>query len=173
MRSQVSSPSDDQSQRARIQQTHFRKDSLKSIPTIEMNIRKLNRSVVRLAVHRSEHGLSCSVTNGRKARPACTSKPFSNRVRDGRWICPTLEISRRQHADASLRSALVQQAVLGITLVTFLTLHVLPADPARLLAGPGAPETQILAIRHDLGVIAETGLDEAIRRTAIWNGWGT
>ena len=27
--------------------------------------------------------------------------------------------------------------ILGITLVTFVTLHIFPADPARLLAGPG------------------------------------
>src|SRR5918912_475269 len=32
--------------------------------------------------------------------------------------------------------------VLGITLVTFVTLHVFPADPARLLAGPGATPEQ-------------------------------
>ncbi|MBV9545670.1 MAG: ABC transporter permease, partial [Chloroflexi bacterium] len=42
--------------------------------------------------------------------------------------------------------------VLGITLVTFVTLHVFPSDPARLLAGPGATPEQIDQIRHDLGL---------------------
>src|SRR5260370_22338014 len=42
--------------------------------------------------------------------------------------------------------------VLGITLVTFVTLHVFPADPARLLAGPGATEVQLRQIRADLGL---------------------
>src|SRR6266567_1393583 len=42
--------------------------------------------------------------------------------------------------------------VLGITLVTFITLHIFPNDPARLLAGPGASADQIDQIRHDLGL---------------------
>src|SRR5262249_49635762 len=46
----------------------------------------------------------------------------------------------------------VALVVLGITLVTFVTLHLFPADPARLLAGPGADETQIKAIRQALGL---------------------
>ena len=46
----------------------------------------------------------------------------------------------------------VALVILGITLVTFVTLHLFPADPARLLAGPGADEGQIRAIRQDLGL---------------------
>ena len=46
----------------------------------------------------------------------------------------------------------VALVTLGITLVTFVTLHLFPADPARLLAGPGADEGQIRAIRQDLGL---------------------
>ena len=42
--------------------------------------------------------------------------------------------------------------VVGITLVTFVTLHQFPADPARLLAGPGAQEAQIQQIRRELGL---------------------
>ncbi|HEX8967376.1 MAG TPA: ABC transporter permease [Chloroflexota bacterium] len=42
--------------------------------------------------------------------------------------------------------------VLGITLVTFVTLHIFPSDPARLLAGPGATEAQLQQIRADLGL---------------------
>ena len=41
--------------------------------------------------------------------------------------------------------------IVGITVVTFVTLHLFPADPASLLAGPGASEEQIQAIRRDLG----------------------
>ena len=50
------------------------------------------------------------------------------------------------------RLAGVVLVILGITLVTFVTLHLFPADPARLLAGPGADESQIQAIRRDLGL---------------------
>jgi ABC-type dipeptide/oligopeptide/nickel transport system permease component len=42
--------------------------------------------------------------------------------------------------------------VIGITLVTFITLHLFPSDPARLLAGPGASQDQIQQIRRDLGL---------------------
>ena len=42
--------------------------------------------------------------------------------------------------------------VVGITLVTFITLHVFPSDPARLLAGPGATPEQVQQIRRDLGL---------------------
>ncbi len=42
--------------------------------------------------------------------------------------------------------------VIGITLVTFVTLHVFPSDPVRLLAGPGATDTQLRQIRADLGL---------------------
>jgi peptide/nickel transport system permease protein len=44
--------------------------------------------------------------------------------------------------------------IVGITVVTFVTLHIFPSDPARLLAGPGASEEQIEAIRRDLGLDA-------------------
>jgi peptide/nickel transport system permease protein len=52
------------------------------------------------------------------------------------------------------RLAGVVLVILGITLVTFVTLHLFPSDPARLLAGPGAEEAQIQAIRRDLGLDA-------------------
>ncbi len=44
--------------------------------------------------------------------------------------------------------------IVGITAVTFVTLHLFPADPARLLAGPGASDEQIDAIRRELGLDA-------------------
>ena len=40
----------------------------------------------------------------------------------------------------------------GVTLFTFLLSHVVPGDPARLVAGPGADKAQILAIRHRFGL---------------------
>jgi peptide/nickel transport system permease protein len=40
----------------------------------------------------------------------------------------------------------------GITLITFFISHVIPGDPARLVAGPGADKAQILAIRHHFGL---------------------
>ena len=40
----------------------------------------------------------------------------------------------------------------GITLVTFVTLHLFPADPVALLAGPGSSAVQLEAIKHDLGL---------------------
>jgi len=52
------------------------------------------------------------------------------------------------------RSVGVGCVILGITLVTFVTLHLFPSDPARLLAGPGADEAQVQAIRRDLGLDA-------------------
>ena len=42
--------------------------------------------------------------------------------------------------------------VIGITLVTFITLHAFPSDPARLLAGPGATPEQLQQIRAELGL---------------------
>jgi peptide/nickel transport system permease protein len=40
----------------------------------------------------------------------------------------------------------------GVTLMTFLISHVIPGDPARLVAGPGADKAQILAIRAHFGL---------------------
>jgi ABC-type dipeptide/oligopeptide/nickel transport system permease component len=40
----------------------------------------------------------------------------------------------------------------GVTLFTFLLSHVIPGDPARLVAGPGADKQQILAIRARFGL---------------------
>jgi peptide/nickel transport system permease protein len=40
----------------------------------------------------------------------------------------------------------------GVTIMTFLISHVIPGDPARLVAGPGADKAQILAIRSHFGL---------------------
>ena len=42
--------------------------------------------------------------------------------------------------------------IVGITLITFVTLHLLPSDPAALLASPGAGAEQIKTIRRELGL---------------------
>src|SRR5688500_4269365 len=53
---------------------------------------------------------------------------------------------------------LVRRLVLGAPvlmaalLLVFLMLHLAPGDPARLLAGPEAPDEVIRAIRRDLGL---------------------
>jgi ABC-type dipeptide/oligopeptide/nickel transport system permease component len=40
----------------------------------------------------------------------------------------------------------------GISVVTFLLIYAIPADPARMIAGPKAPESVVLTIRHQLGL---------------------
>lgn len=42
--------------------------------------------------------------------------------------------------------------LLGVTVLVFLTLHLTPGDPARLLAGPEAYEEDIQALREQLGL---------------------
>lgn len=42
--------------------------------------------------------------------------------------------------------------ILGITLITFVTTHIFPSDPAQLLAAPGSSDEQIAAIRHEFGL---------------------
>jgi peptide/nickel transport system permease protein len=42
--------------------------------------------------------------------------------------------------------------VVGVTVVTFAFIHVIPADPARALAGPHASAATIASIRHQLGL---------------------
>jgi ABC-type dipeptide/oligopeptide/nickel transport system permease component len=42
--------------------------------------------------------------------------------------------------------------LLGLTLIVFTVSHVIPADPARVIAGENAPEEQVLALRHSLGL---------------------
>ena len=42
--------------------------------------------------------------------------------------------------------------ILGISLITFVTTHIFPSDPARLLAAPGASAEQVQQIRHEFGL---------------------
>ncbi len=42
--------------------------------------------------------------------------------------------------------------LLGVVVVTFLLLRLIPGDPARTLLGPHAPESAIVALRHQLGL---------------------
>ena len=44
--------------------------------------------------------------------------------------------------------------LLGITLLTFLLLHVVPADPARTVAGPKADRATIESIRREMALDA-------------------
>jgi peptide/nickel transport system permease protein len=50
------------------------------------------------------------------------------------------------------RLAFVVLIVFAITIMTFFVSHVIPGDPAALAAGPGATQTQVVAIRNELGL---------------------
>jgi len=40
----------------------------------------------------------------------------------------------------------------GISIITFLLVYYLPADPARMYAGPSATVATVARIRHELGL---------------------
>src|ERR1044071_2987000 len=42
--------------------------------------------------------------------------------------------------------------LIGISIITFLLLYYLPADPARMYAGPSASVETVQRIRHELGL---------------------
>ncbi len=55
--------------------------------------------------------------------------------------------------DYFIKRMLASLAVLlGVTFVAFLFLHLLPGDPARLLAGPDAPPVQVEKVREKMGL---------------------
>ena len=42
--------------------------------------------------------------------------------------------------------------LIGISLITFVLIYYLPADPARMYAGPSATVETVARIRHELGL---------------------
>src|SRR5271165_4779414 len=50
------------------------------------------------------------------------------------------------------RLAFLILVLLGLSLITFFLSHVVPADPARLYAGPRASAAAVAQIRHQLGL---------------------
>src|ERR1700694_3133783 len=50
------------------------------------------------------------------------------------------------------RLAFLVLITFGVTLMTFVLSHVIPGDPARLAAGPGAEREQVDAIRRRIGL---------------------
>jgi peptide/nickel transport system permease protein len=50
------------------------------------------------------------------------------------------------------RAVFLVGVLLGVTILTFLLAHVVPTDPARLLAGPHATAAQLVQIRHQYGL---------------------
>ena len=42
--------------------------------------------------------------------------------------------------------------LLGLVLIVFTVSHVIPADPARVMAGENAPKEQVEALRHQYGL---------------------
>lgn len=55
---------------------------------------------------------------------------------------------------AARRLLLLIPILVGVSLVVFLLIHLIPGDPARVLAGEGATEEDIQAVRHRLGLDA-------------------
>jgi peptide/nickel transport system permease protein len=58
----------------------------------------------------------------------------------------------RRYAARRIVSAVF--VALGVTVATFLLLHVEPGDPARLVLGQHAPESAVAALRHEWGLDA-------------------
>src|SRR5512132_2684001 len=50
------------------------------------------------------------------------------------------------------RLLMVVPVILGISIITFLLIYYLPADPARMYAGPSATVETVARIRHQLGL---------------------
>lgn len=50
------------------------------------------------------------------------------------------------------RLLLIVPVIIGITMLTFALSHIVPGDPARLAAGPQAPESTYLQIREQFGL---------------------
>lgn len=50
------------------------------------------------------------------------------------------------------RLALAVPVLLGVSIVSFLMLRIIPGDPARLMAGPDATYAQVQLIRHQMGL---------------------
>ncbi|HEY8284327.1 MAG TPA: ABC transporter permease, partial [Chloroflexota bacterium] len=43
-------------------------------------------------------------------------------------------------------------ALVGVSIITFVISYLLPGDPARVIAGPQAPESVVRSIHHQLGL---------------------
>jgi peptide/nickel transport system permease protein len=50
------------------------------------------------------------------------------------------------------RLILLVPVLIGVSLITFTVSHVVPADPARLIAGPRASASQVSSVRHAFGL---------------------
>jgi peptide/nickel transport system permease protein len=50
------------------------------------------------------------------------------------------------------RLLLMGPVVFGVIVITFLTSHLIPADPAQMMAGPQAPEEVLIALRISMGL---------------------
>ena len=50
------------------------------------------------------------------------------------------------------RLALTVPVLLGVSVLVFAIMHVVPGDPVRLIAGPDAPEEVVTRMRAELGL---------------------
>lgn len=73
--------------------------------------------------------------------PAVTSGPAAERLDP-----------RRRLGDLGRRLLRITVVLAGITVVSFLLLHIVPGDPARIALGPRASAASILALRHRWGL---------------------
>src|SRR5258707_470160 len=65
---------------------------------------------------------------------------------------PSAESSDAMWTMVARRTLQAAPVLLGISIITFLLIYYLPADPARMYAGPSATVATVALIRHQLGL---------------------
>src|SRR5512133_3164768 len=68
-----------------------------------------------------------------------------------RWTRPNRE-SSRMWTYLARRILQASPVLFGISVITFVLIYYLPADPARMYAGPSATVATVARIRHELGL---------------------
>src|SRR5512133_353840 len=68
-----------------------------------------------------------------------------------RWTRPNRE-SSRMWTYLARRILQASPVLFGISVITFVLVYYLPADPARMYAGPSATVETVARIRHELGL---------------------
>ena len=68
------------------------------------------------------------------------------------WTPPNGASSSRMWTMIARRTLQSVPVLVGISIITFVLIYYLPADPARMYAGPSATAETVLRIRHELGL---------------------